>query len=41
MIMLVVAHRSMPVFYSSSSDGMLTLLKAIPNPNHSDKPLME
>jgi len=41
MIMLVLAHRVVPTFYASSSDGILTLLKSMPSPNQSDKPLME
>ncbi len=39
--MYVFLHRTVPQFYSSSSDGDLTKLTALSAPNNSNNPLIE
>jgi len=41
MVMYVFTNQNMPPFYASSSDGILTPLKAMPTPNRSDTPLLK
>lgn len=40
-LIYVVTHRPLPYFYASSSDGILTPLKALPEPNRSSTAMLE
>jgi hypothetical protein len=40
-IMFVFLHEAMPTFYASSSDGILTPLKAMPEPNRSTTAMLQ
>ena len=39
-VLYISAHRQIPAFYASSSDGILSPIKAMPSPNLSNKPLL-
>lgn len=41
MYVFVSKNRQLPSFYASSSTGVLTLLKPMPMPNNTNKPLLE
>ena len=41
MVVYVFTNQTMPTFYASSSDGILTPLKAMPAPNRLDTPLLK
>jgi hypothetical protein len=41
MVVAIDHMRTVPYFYASSSDGILTPLKAMPSPNNTSKALLE